>query len=205
MVRTAGNCVAGADCPADDREIVARQLGRRSLQPFHVVRRCPAGFPMVIQTDPVSGDRVFTTLYWLTCPKVSRQIGRWESEGWIGRIESEVAGNPAARDSMASLHAQYTAARQEAIGADRMAELRSDQPRVAAFLDRTGIAGVSDFTHIKCLHAHAAFHLAHGDHPVFNAHPEFLPDISDCRECAGQGRPSAEFATDGASANSAEA
>lgn len=168
----------------DDRRIVAGQLGRRALQPFQVVRRCPAGFPMVIETDPVSGDRVFTTPYWLTCPRISRHIGGMESQGLIGRLDAEVAGDPAARDSMAALHAEYAAARKEAIGEERLAELRRDQPRVADFLDRTGIGGVSDFTHIKCLHAHAAFHLVRGGHPVFEARPELLPAVADCRECA---------------------
>ena len=178
----------------DDSSIVSRQLSRRRIRPFRPIRRCPAGYPIVIETTPVSNFQtsggvepkpagIFTTLYWLTCPRLIRHISRLESAGWIKRVESEVSSSPEIRQPLMELHEEYIRRRRRMIGADRMRRLRRSRPAVAQTLDRAGIAGVADFSHIKCLHAHAAFHLVCGSHPVIQSHPEFLTDLADCRDC----------------------
>ena len=171
-------------------KVVAAQLARSRVQPFQVARRCPAGYPMVIECDPLptpsegrDPGRVFTTLYWLTCPELIRHVGGHESTGAIGRMENWVAQNPAARQALEAQHLRYSEERRRRIGAARLRALADDHPKLAASLAQTGIGGVSGGTHLKCLHAHAAYHLVQEDHPVFLTHPELLTDISECRRC----------------------
>lgn len=175
-----------------DRDIVSKQLGRSvsRIQPFRVVRRCPAGFPAVIQCEPVptarqanAGSRVFTTLYWLTCPVMNRHLGRFESEGWIDRLEDVANRNRSVREILRRLNEEYAARRRRAVGPGILRRLKHDRPKMAESLARTGIGGVADPAHVKCLHAHAAFHLVRGGHPFFTAFPQMLADVSDCRYC----------------------
>lgn len=151
---------------------------------------------MAIQSDPVSNQnpqdapaparaphRVFTTLYWLTCPMQIDHLSRCESAGWIQRLEDTVQKNINARERMNDLHGEYAFRRRRAVGAGRLAELRRNRPHLANSLEQTGIAGVKDTAHIKCLHAHAAYHLVQGDHPLFVSFPELLKDPAGCRDC----------------------
>ena len=141
---------------------------------------------MVIQSNPVSRDptpRVFTTLYWLTCPSLIRHLSRYESEGWVRRVEDVYRQSAEVRENLSDLHGEYAFRRRRAVGSIRMSQLSKRRPKLAETLSRTGIAGVSDTSHVKCLHAHAAFHLVRGGHPLFETFPELLKDVADCRDC----------------------
>lgn len=151
---------------------------------------------MVIQCDPVSEDAspvlaaesrrqppVFTTLYWLTCPAINRHLGRYESEGWVRKVEEAAKRDVAMQETLHDLHGEYAWRRRRAVGGERLGRLKRARPKLAESLERTGIAGVSDPAHVKCLHAHAAFHLVQGGHPLFLSFPQLLKDVSDCRSC----------------------
>lgn len=141
-----------------------------------------------VSARPVSSTeskrRVFTTLYWLTCPLLTRKIGKLEADGWVKRFESLSTENPRLSERMNETHTRYAGLRKAAAGKIPMRRLASSRPAIARAISETGIGGVSDTTRVKCLHAHAAYHLVHGDHPLFIETPALLPDTAGCSECS---------------------
>lgn len=70
----------------DDREVVARQLGREP-KPFRVAARCPFGSPSVIENE----QRLrMPTTFWITCPTLDTAIARIESTGGVRRSQQDV-------------------------------------------------------------------------------------------------------------------
>jgi hypothetical protein len=88
--------------------------------------------------------RPFPTAFYLTCPHLVKQIDRLEAAGGVRRYE-------------------------ELLEADeelRAATDRSNERHRAIDGRDANIAASSDPAHLKCLHAHAAFALAEGNHPL---------------------------------------
>jgi uncharacterized protein len=124
----------------DDREIVARQLGRRPRAFRRVVVRCPFGRPAVTEQRPFDDDgHPFPTQYYLTCPALVVAISRLEAAGGVERFTRAAHEDP-------ELAASLTRAD---------AEQRELRPELDA-----GIGGATRGGSLKCLHAHAAFALA---------------------------------------------
>lgn len=124
-----------------------------------------------------------TTLYWLTCPMLVRHVSRFESGGWIRRLEQAVSENADWKEKIVDLHGEYAFRRRRAVGFSKMEKIRRSMPNVASSIEKTGIGGVGDTAHLKCLHAHAAYHLVRGGHPLFESFPELLTDMDHCGEC----------------------
>jgi uncharacterized protein len=124
----------------DDREIVARQLGRTPRALERVAVRCPFGRPAVTEQRPFDDDgRPFPTQYYVTCPALVAAISRIEAGGGVERYTRSAQEDPALAASLAHADADQRALRPE--------------------LD-AGIGGATRGGSLKCLHAHAAFALA---------------------------------------------
>jgi hypothetical protein len=138
----------------DDRELVSRQLGRETRAFRRVAARCPFGLPAVTEQEPYTGSgEPFPTTYYLTCPHAVAAIARLEAAGGVERWSREVADDDALRASLESatvaqrrIRAELAAGR---TGSDGGASLE------------LGIGGSRNPARLKCLHAHAAFALAH--------------------------------------------
>ena len=66
----------------EEREIIARQLGRPPRALVNVAHRCPCGQPDVVETSPRLEDGTpFPTLYYLTCPRATAAISGLEAGG----------------------------------------------------------------------------------------------------------------------------
>jgi uncharacterized protein len=137
---------------ADDREVavISAQLGRPARGHPAVVHRCVYGLPTVVRVQPRLEDGTpFPTVFWLTCPVLRSRVGRLEADramvGLNERLESD-----------ATFAADYAAA----------------SARYVTFRDQMGAALPGDPSaggmpkYVKCLHVHAAHHLATGDNPV---------------------------------------
>jgi len=137
----------------DEREVVARQLGRTPRAFRRVVVGCPFGRPAVTEQAPYDADGgPFPTTYYVTCPHLVAAISRLEAEGGVERWS-----RAAAEDS--ELAASVAAATQE----QRLIrhELASDgRGRDGGASLDLGIGGSARPENLKCLHAHAAFALA---------------------------------------------
>ncbi len=125
----------------DDREIVARQLGRRPRAFRRVAVRCPFGRPAVTEQAPYDeSGRPFPTQFYVTCPHLVTAISRVEAAGGVER---------------------FTQCGEERRGArGQSAPRRRGAARGSVPSSRSGIGGSTRTGTLKCLHAHAAFALA---------------------------------------------
>ena len=137
----------------DDRELVARQLGRMPRAFRRVAVRCPFGRPAVTEQEPYDGEgEPFPTTFYVTCPHLVASIARLEAAGGVERWSRTVADEPELGSSLAAATEEQRELRQE-LAAGR--EGRDDGASL-----RLGIGGSRAPGHLKCLHAHAAFALA---------------------------------------------
>jgi hypothetical protein len=138
---------------ADDREIVARQIGREPRAFRRVVVRCPFGRPAITEQSPYGPNgEPFPTTYYVTCRWLVTAISRLEAAGGVERWSAEAAADPVLADSRAEADEQSRRIRRElaggTIGRDGGASLA------------LGVGGAGRTGSLKCLHAHAAFALA---------------------------------------------
>jgi uncharacterized protein len=124
----------------DDREIVARQIGRPPRAFARVAVRCPFGRPAVTEQNAFDDDgRPFPTQFYVTCPHLVAAISRLEAAGGVERWTAAANDDPALAASLAAAQAEQRALR----------------PEIDA-----GIGGSTRTGSLKCLHAHTAFALA---------------------------------------------
>jgi uncharacterized protein len=146
----------------DDRSIVERQLGRAPRAFRRVVARCAYGLPAVTEQHPydATGDP-FPTTYYLTCPHLVAAVSRLEAEGAVERWTRQARENDVLASSLAQATALQRRLRRELAGDER----GSDRGASLAL----GIAGSREPENLKCLHAHAAFALAHPEYELGRA------------------------------------
>lgn len=142
------------DPGAELSRLIARQLGREPAIAFRVERECPFGWPAVLMNEPYTlSGKPNPNIYYLSCPYLRRELARLEDAGFIGRLENKIS-----RDSRLAedLHKAQEAHREEWLSlAGRTKSIRGGPPRIAA---------AKDDLRLKCLHAHFAWHLVHGDY-----------------------------------------
>lgn len=145
----------------DDRETVARQLGRAPRAFRRVVVRCPWGRPAITEQDAFdeSGEP-FPTTFWVTCRHLAARISRIEAEGGVERWTRAAAEDDELRASLEAAHEEQRRIRPELPG---------------------GVGGATRTGSLKCLHAHAAFALARpgyelGDRIVAEVEPLWPSD-----------------------------
>jgi hypothetical protein len=138
----------------DDRAIVERQIGRRPRAFRRVAVRCPFGLPAVTEQEPYDDDGApFPTTYYLTCRHLIAAVSRLEAAGGVERWSAAVAASPELKEDLA----RATASQQHIRLVLAAGRTGADQ---GALLD-SGIGGSRNPAQLKCLHAHAAFALAH--------------------------------------------
>src|SRR5690348_13273070 len=85
----------------EDRETVAKQLGRPPRAFRRVVVRCPFGRPAVTQQSPYDdAGEPFPTTYYLTCPHLVAAVSRLEAAGGVDRFGQLAESDPALRQSV---------------------------------------------------------------------------------------------------------
>jgi hypothetical protein len=138
----------------DDRALVERQLGRPPRAFRRVAARCPFGRPAVTEQHPYddAGDP-FPTTYYLTCAYLVAAIARLEAAGGVERWGVEVERDPGLAAGLERATEQQRRIRRDLAGG---ATGRDD----GSSLD-LGIGGSANPRRLKCLHAHAAYALAH--------------------------------------------
>lgn len=138
----------------EDRAVVERQLGRPPRAFHRVVARCPWGMPAVTEQVPYDdSDEPFPTTYYVTCPHLVAQISRLEAAGGVERWSAEVAIDPALAESLERATQEQRRVRRELAGG------KTGRDEGASL--ELGIGGARRPERLKCLHAHAAFALAH--------------------------------------------
>ena len=129
----------------NDREAMARQLGRTLRGVRRVAHRCRCGLPDVVETAPRLADGTpFPTLYYLTCPRATAAASRLESAGRMREWQDELGTDPELAAGYQQAHEAYLATR----------DARDVLPT------RMTAGGMPD--RVKCLHALVGHSLAAG-------------------------------------------
>jgi hypothetical protein len=137
----------------DDRELVARQLGREPRAFRRVAVRCPFDRPAVTEQEPYTErGEPFPTTYYLTCAHLVAALARIEAAGGVERWSAASARDPELAASLRRATEEQRHIRRE-LASDRVAD------DGGASLD-LGIGGSRTPSQLKCLHAHAAYALA---------------------------------------------
>lgn len=137
----------------DDRELVARQIGREPRAFRRVVVRCPFGRPAVTEQAPYGPDgEPFPTTYYVTCRWLVQAISRLEAAGGVERWTEALHADPVLADSRAEADERQRRIRRELAAGETGRD-------GGASLD-LGVGGAGRTGSLKCLHAHAAFALA---------------------------------------------
>jgi hypothetical protein len=158
----------------DDRERVARQIGRAPRAFRRVAVRCPYGLPAVTEQDPYDATGApFPTTYYVTCPWLVAAISRLEAAGGVERWTRAVAEDGELASSLARAEAEQREIRH------RLAD--GDTGRDGGASLTAGIGGSRGSGSLKCLHAHGAFALARrgyvlGERILAEIEPLWPPD-----------------------------
>ena len=159
-----------------DVRVIAQQIGRRPRGLYGIAVRCPYGYPQVIVVHPIVEGKPFPTIYWLTCPYLSKGIDRLEAEGLIGKLEEKLRGDDSLRERLAAAHRSYIVERDRLLSsADRR---YLEERGMMRSLNERGIGGIADFSRLKCLHLHVAHALVSGN-PI----GEIVLDLLERRAC----------------------
>ena len=153
----------------DDRDVVARQLGRQPRAFLRVAARCPFGAPTVTEEDPYDETgEPFPTTYYLTCRHLVAAVSRLEAAGGVERWSSAVEEDPELAASLERTTREQRAIRRELaagrVGVDGGASLE------------LGIGGSRNPGQLKCLHAHVAYALAR---PGYQLGERMLAELGD--------------------------
>ena len=152
-VAPAASYASAAAAPvADDREVavLSAQLGRPARGRPAVVHRCAFGLPTVARVQPRLDDGTpFPTVFWLTCPVLRSRVGRLEADHAMVGLNQRLDQEPELATAYAASSERYVAFR------DQLGDPLPGDPSAG---------GMPKY--IKCLHVHAAHHLATGDNPV---------------------------------------
>jgi hypothetical protein len=134
-----------------------------------VVARCPFGLPAVTEQEPYGPDgEPFPTTYYLTCRHLVSSLSRIEAAGGVERWSGRVAVDPDLRDSLEAATSDQRRVRRALAGSG----VGNDG---GASLD-LGIGGSHNPGQLKCLHAHAAYALAH---PGYELGDGILAELGD--------------------------
>lgn len=162
---------AAAAPVADDamRQVISEQLGRPARGEPAVVHHCQFGLPTVVRVQPRLDDgRPFPTTFWLTCPVLRSRVGTLEADHAMVGLNERLEGDDELATAYRDAHERYVDFR------DTL-----DTPLEG----RPGSGGMPN--RVKCLHVHAAHHLATGDNDIGRWTVEQATPAPCPRPCAG--------------------
>lgn len=142
----------------NDERVIAKQIGRRPRGLLGIERRCPYGYPQVVCVYPLVEEKPFPTIFWLTCPFLTKQIDHLEAEGWIKKMDGQLEHDEALAVSLREAHRAYITERDRLLSPEDRATL--EETGMLKDLLEKGIGGTADFEKVKCLHLHVAHALA---------------------------------------------
>lgn len=136
--------------------LIEQQLGRKPAIPFEAEVYCGFGWPAVIGSDPYTlTGAPNPNLYYLTCPHLRREIAVLEDRGWITKLEQMAIAAGDLAEEIIDAQRQHAACWESQAGQPWPDSASGNAPRIAA--------AAADLS-LKCLHAHMAWHLVHGDY-----------------------------------------
>lgn len=136
-----------------DIDWITQELGRKPRGKVRVAVRSALGRPTVIQVEPIIDGKPFTTLYWLVDRQLHKRISKLEANNGVDGIRVAIRNSPAMCTEHKFNHLYYMHLRRLALRSYWVPACYKDS------LYNTGIGGIRNFSEIKCLHLHYAYHL----------------------------------------------
>ncbi len=155
-----------------------------------VNRFCEYNFPQVITNRPLivaePHIEIFPTLYWLTCPYLHREVALLEGAGLIAQFEQKIGEDENFAAEVRKNHTDYAARRLGLIPVEVQERMGVEYPDRYQVLAESGVGGTRHPEGVKCLHAHMADYLVHGENVIGLAVAELLEgrlacDSGQCR------------------------
>ena len=138
-------------------QIIETQLGRAPRGIVDIAYQTDQGVPVVLQMRSLVDDQPFPTLYWLSSKDLYKAIARLETDGWVKRLEEELADDKVFLQSYQQNHQDYVEQRCLAMSVeDRQ---RIDTLGFSSLFERYGIGGIAQWDKVRCLHMHYAHYL----------------------------------------------
>jgi uncharacterized protein len=151
--------------------VVEAQLGRPPRAIRQVAHTCTCGLVDVIETSPRLPDGTpFPTLFYLTCPRASKEIGRLEASGLMREMTERLRSDP-------ELAAKYQAATQDYLSRRDALGVLPGAPTAGGMPGR-----------VKCLHVLVGHSLAVGPgvNPLGDEALALMPDWGRHGPCVGE-------------------
>ena len=164
------------DLTFEDTQMVANQLGYLPSNLIKIAARDENLNPVVTLLYPLNhkennfrysvDKKPFPTIIWITCPLLRARISKLEHDGWVSKFQQRLhAGDIESMSFLAMMeeaHKAYAKERWELL-------TKEDQELVikngwSEAYDNVGVAGIRDFTQVKCLHGHYAHYRARPEH-----------------------------------------
>ncbi len=145
----------------EDKKIVQFQLGRDINNPFKVKNRCEWGYPICIESQIIYNDKPFPTLFWLTCPFLSKRVGRLEEKGTVKHLERKILEDSQLRTAYLKAHEDIIELKKQIL--NKYNGLKDWQ--IYSILSR-GIGGIRNLNTVKCLHLQLASFLGGIKNPI---------------------------------------
>ncbi|MCW8883759.1 MAG: DUF501 domain-containing protein [Motiliproteus sp.] len=140
------------------QQIIEQQLGRKPRGIAEIAYATDTGLPVVLRMRSLVDEQPFPTLYWLCSRDLYKAIARLETDGWVKRLEEELAEDSDFRQRYQQSHQQYVGQRWHMMtSADKQ---RIEELGFSKLFDRYGIGGIAQWDKVRCLHMHYAHYLA---------------------------------------------
>jgi len=111
----------------------------------------------------------FPTLYWLTCPDISRAISDLERRGYVSELEARLNADSNKAARFLACHEQYAEERWSSLTKEDRQSLEKEDSSVQRMREMLQLSGIAGTNHtaqlqqdgtfvasVKCLHAHYA-------------------------------------------------
>jgi hypothetical protein len=167
----------------EDRQLVAKQLGRPPRAFARVVVRCPFGRPAVTEQSPYDDSGTpFPTTYYVTCRHLVAAISRLEAAGGVEHWSERAQREPELAASLVRATEEQRRVRTE------LAKGRTGSDHGESL--ELGIGGSRNPGQLKCLHAHVAFALARPGYELGERIAEEIVPLWPARCCMERPDPS---------------
>ncbi len=135
------------------KTIIESQIGRPPVGCVSVTYE-KNGIPAVLQMRSVVDDKPFPTLYWLSSKDLYRAVARIETDGWVKRLEEQLAEDEALLAAYQACHRRYIERRWQLMLPEDKTFI--EQRGFTELFERYGIGGISRWDKVRCLHMHVA-------------------------------------------------
>lgn len=139
-------------------ELISQQLGREAKGLNKIRAITASGRPLAVEVSPLVDNKPFPTFYWLSCPKLVKEISHLEAAGVIKQLEDRLKEDKELLAAYQLSHQQYVAERWQAMS-DAM-RLKIDELGFTQLFNERGVGGLANWQQVRCLHTHYAHHLS---------------------------------------------